>query len=225
MDWETVTKELQKKLDPKHVKNSPQIYGDFIEGWHAIAEANRIFGFENWSYEINSLVMAGQPVKNEKGNHIVTYMCQIKLIVGGAVREDVGFGSGASKNIGDAHESAGKEAVTDALKRALRTFGNPFGLALYDKTKANVGIDVIPMNQQKKIWEQLKEESGNELLDAKSLDDCRTIYDTYQNKLKEHDMFVMDWKDVLTAHFKPFIQEFEKSEQPQQEAAEQYVKR
>src|SRR5690606_29122102 len=32
-----------------------------------------------------------------------------------------------------------KEAVTDALKRTLRTFGNPFGLALYDKSRANVG--------------------------------------------------------------------------------------
>jgi hypothetical protein len=43
---------------------------------------------------------------------------------------------------GLAHESAVKEAVTDALKRALRSFGNPFGLALYDKTRENVGVDV-----------------------------------------------------------------------------------
>jgi recombination DNA repair RAD52 pathway protein len=40
---------------------------------------------------------------------------------------------------GLAHESASKEAVTDALKRTLRTFGNPFGLALYDKSRENVG--------------------------------------------------------------------------------------
>jgi DNA repair and recombination protein RAD52 len=31
-----------------------------------------------------------------------------------------------------------KEAETDAMKRALMTFGNPFGLALYDKTQENV---------------------------------------------------------------------------------------
>src|SRR5262249_13193550 len=31
-----------------------------------------------------------------------------------------------------------KEAETDAMKRALMTFGNPFGLALYDKDQTNV---------------------------------------------------------------------------------------
>ncbi|MDM7954732.1 MAG: Rad52/Rad22 family DNA repair protein [Cyanobium sp. CZS 25K] len=35
--------------------------------------------------------------------------------------------------MGQAHESALKEAETDAMKRALMTFGHPFGLALYDK--------------------------------------------------------------------------------------------
>jgi hypothetical protein len=34
-----------------------------------------------------------------------------------------------------AHESAIKEAETDAMKCALMTFGNPFGLALYDKAQ------------------------------------------------------------------------------------------
>ena len=37
-----------------------------------------------------------------------------------------------------AHESAIKEAETDATKRALMTFGNQFGLALYDKEQREV---------------------------------------------------------------------------------------
>jgi len=40
-------------------------------------------------------------------------------------------------------ESAAKEAETDAMKRALMTFGNPFGLALYDKSKAHVGPSML----------------------------------------------------------------------------------
>jgi hypothetical protein len=40
--------------------------------------------------------------------------------------------------LGQAHESALKEAETDAMKRALMTFGNPFGLALYDKAQRQV---------------------------------------------------------------------------------------
>jgi len=39
---------------------------------------------------------------------------------------------------GRAHEPAIKEAETDAMKRALMTFGNPFGLALYDKQQRQV---------------------------------------------------------------------------------------
>lgn len=34
---------------------------------------------------------------------------------------------------GDAHEKALKEAETDAMKRALATFGNRFGLCLHAK--------------------------------------------------------------------------------------------
>ena len=34
------------------------------------------------------------------------------------------------------HESAIKEAESDALKRALKSFGDQFGLSLYDKDKA-----------------------------------------------------------------------------------------
>jgi len=43
--------------------------------------------------------------------------------------------------MGDVIESAVKEAETDALKRALRSYGNTFGLALYDKSQSNVGVD------------------------------------------------------------------------------------
>ena len=44
----------------------------------------------------------------------------------------VGSGMGNPNSIADHHEAAVKEAETDALKRALRTFGNTFGLALYE---------------------------------------------------------------------------------------------
>ena len=145
MNWDEITPELEKKLNPDHVKKGGGNFGpkgDYIEGWHAITEANRIFGFGNWSYEIKGLTQTALAEGTDsKGNPQwqAAYICTIRTTVGGAVREDVGFGSGFAKHVGDAVEGATKEAVTDALKRTLRTFGNPFGLALYDKTKANVG--------------------------------------------------------------------------------------
>ena len=147
MDWNKATPELEKKLDPKHVKKPDGKFGpkgDYIEGWHAIAEANRIFGFGDWSYSIKSLDQADltkATTSNGKEQWQAAYVCVVTVHVGGVTREDVGFGSGFASKVGDAVEGATKEAVTDALKRALRTFGNPFGLALYDKSRANVGND------------------------------------------------------------------------------------
>ena len=53
-------------------------------------------------------------------------------------REGSGVGHGSGATLGEAHESALKEAETDAMKRALATFGNRFGLALYDKNQNGV---------------------------------------------------------------------------------------
>jgi len=131
--------QLEEPLDTKHIKPAKQYgpKGDYIEGWHAIAEANRIFGFDGWSYEIIDRKKLGECV-NQKGNTEIAYECVVSVTAGGVTRQDIGYGSGASSKPLDAYEGAMKEAVTDALKRALRTFGDQFGLALYDKEKKNV---------------------------------------------------------------------------------------
>lgn len=143
MDWETAETLLNENLLPKNVKkgsggNGPK--GDYIEGWHAMAEANRIFGFGEWSYSLKNLKLIGDG-QNAKGTDFAKYLAVVEVIVGDASREDVGYGTGYGM---DAHEGASKEAVTDALKRALRSFGNQFGLALYDKKQENVGPNDPP---------------------------------------------------------------------------------
>lgn len=116
----------------------------YIEAWHAIAEANRIFGFDGWNRETVELRQLGQP-RDVNGKARVGYSARVRITVttpAGTtiVREGCGFGSGIDKDVDQAHESALKEAESDAMKRALMTFGNPFGLALYDKTQANVAV-------------------------------------------------------------------------------------
>jgi hypothetical protein len=54
------------------------------------------------------------------------------------VREGSGTGEGKAPTPGQAHEIALKSAETDATKRALATFGNAFGLALYDREQSGV---------------------------------------------------------------------------------------
>ena len=134
---------LNAPLDPRHVKPPPQgKYGEYVDSHHVLSEANRIFDFA-WSYEITSMAQCsrveGQD-RNGKPQVRVAYRCTVKAMINGIYREGAAVGTGMAKpeNEGDAHESAVKEAETDALKRALRSFGNTFGLALYDKTKSNV---------------------------------------------------------------------------------------
>ena len=148
-----ITDLLNAKLDPSNVRKPNGKFGpkgDYIEGWHAIAEANRIFGFMGWSYEIRSLTQDSlvEAQKNGKAQWQAAYTCIVTVTVGDVVRQDVGFGSGYSAQVGDAIEGATKEAVTDALKRALRTFGNLFGLALYDKSRENVGVQPLVAPQE-----------------------------------------------------------------------------
>lgn len=139
-------KVLSAPLDPANVKKPTGSFGpkgDYLEGWHVINEMNRVFGFDGWSYRIELTRDALEEVETVKnGNKSMqwqaAYTCICTLMVGDAVRQDVGFGSGFAKQIGDAIEGATKEAATDALKRCARTFGNIFGLALYDKSRANV---------------------------------------------------------------------------------------
>ncbi len=113
----------------------------YVEGWHAIAEANRIFGFDAWDRR----TISSHCVHSERSarTHFAAYVAKVRVSVRAGditiVREGSGMGEGAAPTPGKAHELALKGAETDGTKRALATFGNPFGLALYDREQAGVG--------------------------------------------------------------------------------------
>lgn len=145
--------ELDKPLDSAVVKQRKQGGRklSYIESWHAIQEANRIFGHLNWNRQTlkMELVQAEQKLKESDDPNAapiqlwyVSYIAQVAVEVfeGDKVtyRMGTGFGQGQDRDLGKSHESASKEAESDAMKRALMTFGNPFGLALYDKEQTNV---------------------------------------------------------------------------------------
>lgn len=135
---------LVAPLDRTKVKERSQAGRtlSYVEAWWAISEANRIFGADMWDRETVETRQLGEP-REVESKYRVGYTCRVRVTVftalgGKIVREGTGFGSGIDKDPHQAHESAIKEAESDAMKRALMTFGNPFGLALYDKTQANV---------------------------------------------------------------------------------------
>jgi DNA recombination protein Rad52 len=140
---------LAAPLDRAKVKQREQGRSrvSYLEGWQVIAEANRIFGFDGWQRQTIAVRCVAQAERligrEQKPGWGVTYTARVRVTVavhGGAplIREGSGAGHGIDVDLGQAHESALKEAETDAMKRALMTFGNPFGLALYDKQQREV---------------------------------------------------------------------------------------
>jgi len=133
---------LAYELDSNRIKSRSKgnVSLSYLEGFDVIETANRIFGYGNWNYNISSLTQVSQEV-NQNQNNIICYKAVINIIVHdiqhskSVTREDVGFGSGIAKTLADAHEGGAKEAVTDAIKRTLRSFGNQFGNSLYDKSR------------------------------------------------------------------------------------------
>lgn len=155
---------LAAPLQAGRVKTRTQSGRDlsYIEGWWAISEANRIFGFDSWSsetVEFKCVAEHERPVgfKKEPGWG-VTYIAKVRIEVcypdsASTVREGCGTGHGIDRDRGLAHESALKEAETDARKRALMTFGNPFGLALYDKEQNGVSHEEAPVEPSNQPYE------------------------------------------------------------------------
>ena len=114
----------------------------YVEGYHVIAEANRIFGFGGWSSEtIETTCVQNEP-------KAVSYIAKVRITVGDVIREGTGAGHGNQTNHGNNHESAIKEAETDARKRAFMQFGNQFGLSLYNgKDKSWKANKAKPQNE------------------------------------------------------------------------------
>ena len=145
--------ELQEPLSSQAVKTRSQSGRNlsYIEGWYAISEANRIFGFGCWDQEIIELKCVCERERkigrDQKDGWGISYVASIRVTVNGVKREGVGAGHGIDVDPGQAHESAIKEAATDAMKRALMTFGNQFGLALYDKDQRNVEDKPLNLEQ------------------------------------------------------------------------------
>ena len=118
----------------------------YLEGWYAISEANRIFGFDGWSRE--TLESKCALARENRGNFLAVYTARVRVTVQAdstiVIREGHGTGEGRGTSPGEVHDIALKAAETDATKRALATFGKPFGLELYRGGKATAQQKPLP---------------------------------------------------------------------------------
>jgi len=150
------TQALKRDLDHRHVRKR-EAHGrelSYLEGWYVVSEANRIFGYDGWWRETleSKCVLA----RENRGNFLAVYIARVRITVdargAAVVREGHGSGEGRGNSPGEAHDVAVKAAETDATKRALCTFGKPFGLELYrnaskaapaEKTSSSQALDTV----------------------------------------------------------------------------------
>ena len=140
-----VVNALEQPLDPALVsqrQGRANRWYDYIEGHTVIDQANRIFGYGGWGYELVGDVSLRriEKVDVSTGQLRVTfaYSAPVRVSVNGAPsRTDIGFHI-VTEDTPEGHDTACKGAVTDGLKRALRSFGDRFGNGLYgDQPSAN----------------------------------------------------------------------------------------
>jgi hypothetical protein len=86
--------------------------------------------------------------RENRGTFLAVYLARVRVTVHAdgstIIREGHGTGDGHGTSPGEVHDIALKAAETDATKRALATFGKPFGLELYRGGKATAPQKVLP---------------------------------------------------------------------------------
>jgi len=135
-EHEAIENALKKRLGRNYLSTRPAGGGNqvvYIEGWKVVDIANNIFGFNGWSHSVtNSSV---DFIDHFNGRFFVGVSAFVRVqLRDGAFHEDVGYGtSEGMRSKALSVEKARKEAVTDGLKRALKSFGNALGNCLNDK--------------------------------------------------------------------------------------------
>ncbi|ORY92366.1 Rad52/22 family double-strand break repair protein-domain-containing protein [Syncephalastrum racemosum] len=129
--------ELGKGIGPEFIAYRAGPAGHrftYIEGKTVIQLLNKFFGFNGWKTEIRGTTVDFCDI-TPNGQISVGVSAIVRVTLkDGTYHEDIGYGSlenGKSKAA--AFEKAKKEAVTDAMKRAARMFGDAVGNCLYDK--------------------------------------------------------------------------------------------
>ena len=133
-----VSNALSQPLDPALVSQRKGRGGrvfDYLEGHVVIDQANRIFGYGGWGYELVGDVTLRriETVDTQTGEVKVShaYSAPVRVTVAGALpRTDTGFHPVAEETP-DGHDTAIKAAVTDGMKRAFRSFGVQLGNGFY----------------------------------------------------------------------------------------------
>ncbi|KAI5462441.1 hypothetical protein BGZ63DRAFT_214337 [Mariannaea sp. PMI_226] len=137
-DIATIASRLDKQLGPEYISARAGPGGTkvhYLTAEKCITLANEVFGFNGWSSSIQNIQVdfADENPQTQRVSIGLSVIVRITLR-DGTFHEDIGYGSiENAKGKAMAFEKAKKEGTTDAMKRALRNFGNVLGNCIYDK--------------------------------------------------------------------------------------------
>ncbi|XP_053518543.1 DNA repair protein RAD52 homolog isoform X5 [Artibeus jamaicensis] len=135
-EYQSIQNALRQRLGPEYISTRMAGGGQkvcYIEGHRVINLANEMFGYNGWAHSITQQNVDFVDSNNGKFYVGVCAFVRVQL-KDGSYHEDVGYGvSEGLKSKALSLEKARKEAVTDGLKRALRSFGNALGNCILDK--------------------------------------------------------------------------------------------
>uniref|UniRef100_A0A2K6FEY4 DNA repair protein RAD52 homolog n=1 Tax=Propithecus coquereli TaxID=379532 RepID=A0A2K6FEY4_PROCO len=135
-EYQAIQSALRRRLGPEYISSRTAGGGQkvcYIEGHRVISLANEMFGYNGWAHSVTQQNVDFVDLNNGKFYVGVCAFVRVQL-KDGCYHEDVGYGvSEGLKSKALSLEKARKEAVTDGLKRALRSFGNALGNCILDK--------------------------------------------------------------------------------------------
>ena len=197
-------KKLEGKLDPKLIKQR-DMRGDsddesgggkklsYLPGYVVESSLNKIANYI-WSrrtLELTQLYVRNYK-KRRKGEATeremieVAYSSKVEIEVKTTdneviVKHGIGFGNGQSSvnYPSAAYELAIKEAETDAFKRAAKSFGEMFGLELYDKD-----LDIVRSYETAKRSDDKYNEALGSVIASESEQEIKNIIKNYDGNYK-----------------------------------------
>lgn len=190
-------KALSYSLESSRVKTIDKAGMSFkyLETYDVINVANIIFNYM-WDYTITRLEEVARET-NQNGNHAITFSAIVKVKIYDTQRnfierEDTGVGTGTAKTIGDAIDNASKSAVSDSLKRSLRSLGSQFGNNLYSKTPS------VSQNQQPNYQQPVQLQQPEQQKQSHSQQDYSSLYNIGLTILEQGQNLVVIGEDIFS---------------------------
>jgi DNA repair and recombination protein RAD52 len=189
-----IIKRLNQPLNSKFVKSRKKAGQtlSYLPGYAVEKAANEVFEhkYSSETVLLDMLFKREYTKTKENGEQVemieVAYQAKVRVSVNidgiDIVREGYGAGNGQATLATpfDAYELAIKEAETDAKKRALKSFGDQFGLSLYDKE-----IDLVREYEDAKRFDLEFIEMQQKINASTDTAELKTLYKTYNGSFKE----------------------------------------